>query len=538
MIETLVVLSSLFLGAPAEPAPRPRLVVLVVVDQMRADYLDRFAPLFGGGLLRFRQDGVRFTGARHLHATTATGPGHATIATGAHPARHGIVSNVIPAAEPGAFRAVALDASRRNLNRDAAGASPDDLLATALGDWIKAADSRSRVVALSFKTRAAVMLGGKHPDACAYVDTTTGEFTTSSYYAEELPAWLARFNREQPASAHFGKVWEPRVSDERFQAVGATADDMPFEGRFGLEDTSDRTFPHTMDEVGDLTFAPFGDERILALAAAALDEFQLGQDDAPDLLAISLSAADYIGHAYGPDSREMADYYAWLDAGLGEFLDAAERAAPPPRVLFVLTADHGVSPIVEHLLAQGVDAGRIRPATIVGAVDTALDELFGAEDWVFGAEPDVYLDGRVVARRGLDARLVQDAAAHAAKSVHGIRDAFPRHRLLEGDATVPAAFLRSFNGTRSGDVVLAFENHFHFDYLDVAPYVKANHMTRHDYDQRVPVVFLGGGLPASIRNEPFATIDIAPTLAAALGVAAPDGVDGAAVALAPGEEER
>ncbi|MFG0319595.1 MAG: alkaline phosphatase family protein [Planctomycetota bacterium JB042] len=519
---------------PADGAspPRPRLVVVMVVDQRRADYLDRFRGFLGHGLDRLRRDGRRYAAARHLHAVTSTGPGHATLSTGSHPARHGVVANMIPDDDaPGTFKRVSEDASVRNLGRDASGQSSRDLLVDALGDWMHAADPRSKVVTLAYKARAATMLGGRAPDACVWVDTTTCAFTSSTHYAATLPDWVAAYEREHPVRSYLGRVWEASLTESEFEEAGATGDAMRYEGRGGFDEGVEATFPHVIDEEADVVFTPFSDERVAGLAARALDALDLGRDDAPDLLGVSFSSADYVGHAYGMESRELVDYYARLDRAIADLMSAAERAAGPGRVLFVLSADHGIGPIVESLLSRGIDAGRVRTKVVLDTIDAALDLRFGEADWTLMTLPDVYLSREAIAARGVDPANVRAAAARAAVSVRGITAAYPRERLLAGDESIPASFRFSFHPRRSGDVMLRFAPHHHLDYLDVAPYVKANHATQYDYDQRIPVVFLGAGVEGGTLADPFPSIDVAPTIAAAIGVPVPAGVAGRARAL-------
>ena len=514
-------------------AALPSLVAVLVVDQMRYDYLDRFRPVLEGGLLRMTRSGLSFCDARHLHACTNTGPGHATLATGSHPSRHGIVANSLPGDEPGRFRTVTLDRQVRNLNGMTAGYSPRDLLIPALGDWLKAQRQGAKVVSLAIKERAAVLLGGRKPDLCVFGDRETGEFTTSSYYAAEQPEWLVEFNRSEPPKAQLGRAWTPLLDEARLEDTGVTRDAMMYEGRRTLGDLSDASFPHTVNAVSDLVFTPFADERTLAAAAAAVDALALGADDEPDLLLISLSAADYIGHAYGPDSREICEYYAWLDQALPAFIERLEQAAGEDRLVLVLTGDHGVNPAVEKLTSSGRLAGRIKKTSLEETIDRQLDQRFGQADWVFSARPDVYLDHRVAENLGVDLELIREAAIQAVRSISGIRTAYSFQRLSRGDETLPESFRFSFHPERSGDLMLDFERHFHLDYLDSSVYMKTNHGTQHDYDQRVPMIFLGAAIPSGTREERFGTVDLAPTLARLLQISPPAAIDGRAHDLAP-----
>lgn len=512
----------------ADDAPeRPRLVVVLVVDQMRADYLERYAPFLRGGLARLRDEGLVCTNARQLHAITSTAPGHATLATGSHPARHGVISNTLKVGDR--FPRAGSDPNAKSLTTNKTGYSSNDLLVDGLGDWLKAADARARVVTVATKGRSAVMLGGKRPDLALYVDDADASFTTSTAYATEMPAWLREWNTRVPARAWFGREWRARLTADQVERIGLTRDDAPWEGRRPFAEETERSFPHVANSADDLEFMPFGDERVLALAREAITRLELGADDATDMLGISFSAADMVGHAYGTWSHELAEYYVWLDEALGEFFTALDEGLRSGRVVVALSADHGVSPIPEQMLADGKDAGRIRIGRLKQAVDRALDDRFGAADWVVDILPDIYLNSAAIRASGSSYDAVTEAAARAAKSLHGIDDAFPRSRVMAKDGSVPAPFVASFHPDRSGDVMLSMRPHWILDYLDSAPYVKANHSTQYDYDQRVPLVFLGGGIASGRWNAAVGTIDLAPTLARLVGVAPTRELDGRAL---------
>jgi hypothetical protein len=531
------------LGATAEsPLAPPRLVVLIVVDQMRGDYLERFQPILKGGLSRMRDEGVWFTRAFHEHAVTATAPGHATLITGCDPARHGVIANQIPDPDrPGRFKLAAVDAQAKSIGGKGRASSSRDLLVDGLGDWLRAADPASLVVSVGLKNRSAAMLGGRAPTHCFWLDDASGDFVTSDYYVEgatettALPAFAAGYNAAFPAAAEIGRKWLPRLAESDYDAVQATRDDMAYEGRRGFDAGDSASFPHEVEKISDLTFFPFGDARTLGFARVAFEALSLGADEAPDLLCIGLSAADYVGHAFGPDSREMAEYYAWLDAALLEIFSAIEAARPAGSVIFALSSDHGVSPMVEAQLARGLPAIRIPQRTLTTTVEAGLDQAFGDrgkdEPWLAAALPDLYLRKETVEAAGLRIEKVREEAARIARTLRGIEDAYVRDEFLRPVPTLPRPFVRSYHVERGGDVVLAFSRHAQMDYLATVGYVKTNHATHHDYDRHVPLVFLRQGMPAAIRTERVATVDAAPTLAALLGVAPTGTIDGTALEL-------
>ena len=288
---------------PPEPPPEgtPKLVLLLVVDQMRADYLIRFGHLFEGGLARLMEDGVAFTEAHHDHSATATAPGHASLATGCHPSRHGVIGNYWfdrETGEPG----YAVEEG-----------GPARLLCPGLGDWLKERYGSSRVLSASQKDRSAVMMGGKKPDGAFWYDWQGG-FETSEYYSRTAPEWVSGFNDEKQVDVHFGEAWA--VEELAPEAAELLA----------IDDTSlgftDRDFPHSYGGAAvapgesfyeGLYVSPVLDEHLASFAVRAVYAEGLGEDEVPDLLALGFSALDAVGHRYGPNSREVMDTISDLD---------------------------------------------------------------------------------------------------------------------------------------------------------------------------------------------------------------------------------
>ena len=375
-------------GRPA-PAPEPpvasapaavpepcRLAVLVVFDQLRGDYLERWRPLWGeGGFRRLQADGAWFTNCHYPFACTETGPGHATLATGRSPESHGIVGNYWydrrAAAE---VYCVAGTRPYQGVPAGAAGdgaSTPERLLGPTIGDALRdATGGRGRIIALGLKDRSAVFLAGRRPDACYWFDHWTGGFMTSTYYRDGPHPWVAEFNRGRPADRWFGHDWT-RLRPDLDYAAHSGPDDGPGEATGWMQG---RTFPHpttgglnrlaggrydNRDYYGALATSPFANELLLELAKRAIDAERLGADDVPDLLGLGLSATDPIGHSWGPDSQEVLDAVLRADRLLADLLAHLDARVGAGRYLVVLTSDHGVCPLPEVARARGRDAGRV-----------------------------------------------------------------------------------------------------------------------------------------------------------------------------------
>ena len=358
--------------------PAPRLAIVIVVDQMRADYFQRFAGYFSGGLARLQKDGAVFLNTHHRHADTETAPGHATLSTGSFPAHHGIISNNWFDASAGkSIYAVADSQVHIFDSNNGEGRSPHLLMRPALGDWLKKQHAGAKVISVSRKDRSAILLGGQKPDGAYWFNFQNGGFTSSTYYFEKLPAWVAEWNSQHLAGAYRGKVWEKiRPPDEYL----ASSEDL-FDGEEGGLQSA---FPHAFS--GDTTktsdeyyhwFAetPFADELTLAFAETAMRVEQLGSDEIPDLLCIGLSSTDAVGHGYGPQSQEMQDNLMRLDQKLGEFLAKVDQHVGLQNCVIGLSSDHGVLPLPEELRRRGYESARIPVEEVFAEVSGILTEM-------------------------------------------------------------------------------------------------------------------------------------------------------------------
>ncbi len=524
-------LAALALGAGrAAAAQPPRLVLLLVVDQLLPQFVD---PRLPGGLGRLAREGRRFADATLGHAPSETCPGHAAIASGRHPGPAGIPGNQWIERATGRLVWCVDDAST--------GRSPRALRVSTLGDWMKAQRPASRVVALGGKDRGAIVLGGHRADGAFWLDAAQARgFTTSRHYRDAPPPWLLRFNGSSARDGFLAGLPE-RWEHASGPANGARRDDHP-----GESPRYRRTSGHPIraddraKTLLQLSFTPFLDRVTLDLARILVTEHDLGRDDVPDLLALSLSANDLVGHLYGPASQEASDLRRRLDVWLGAFLDELLEASGG-RLLVALTADHGVLPLPEWLHAVGraecpVPGARVDALELRRAMVQELEARFGAppdaaSPWVLRAGLELTVNRPLAAARGVDPERIAAAAARFLADRPGIARVWTHAERSSGSGPGPFAelYARSFDAERSGDLSIQPARG-----CLLSPWPDGTtHGSPYAYDRAVPLVFWGAGVAPGVVRGPAGLVDVAPTLAARLGVRAPAELDGRVLELAP-----
>jgi len=535
--------SRLAMGADVE---RPRLMVLVVFDQLRGDYLARWESHFSdGGFRRLQNEGAWFQNCHYPYAGTLTGAGHASLLTGCSPVKHGIVSNewfdrtlgksvnCVYSLRHERVPSVA-DAAQQLLSpaKDSGKVSPQQMMSPSFSDVLKdGPDSKSRVVALSLKDRSAALPGGHRPDACYWLDAETGEFITSTYYRDELHPWVAEFNRSRVIDQWFGQEWTRARQDIDYQRV-IGPDDMVGEGS-GVK--QGRVFPHAMNgglaKPGPASYkavytSPFGNELLLALAKRAVDAEELGRRDAPDLLTISFSSNDAIGHSWGPDSQEVFDVTLRSDQIVKELLDYLDAKVGKGRYMLALTADHGVCSVPEVAAAQGKDAGRLSSTVILKGANEYLSKKFGGKAdektrWVQLISNNwCYLHPATIAEHRVKQEDVELALGEWLVKQHGISRTFSRQHLraeTSSDDPQEQAVLRSFYPERCGDVLIVMQP----NWLLGDSTTGTTHGSPHSYDSHVPLLFFGPQVAAKRHTEKVSPLSIAATFAKALNIAVP-----------------
>ncbi len=501
----------------SERAERPRLVVMVVVDQLRADYIERFRDHYVGGLGWLLDRGAYFPEAEYRHSGTVTAAGHATVATGLHPSSHGIVGNSWRETGRGSVYCVG-DDDFETVGGEGEGRSPAALLQSTLGDHLKRSTSGSRVYTFSTKDRSAILMAGGEGDGAFWFNPSCGCFVSSSYYGENLPGWLAEFNASGPADAYAGGVWDRLWEDESLYVELAREDRHPTE-----HDGNDTVFPHALpveDHTSNLAATPFSDELTLAAATAALRAGVLGADADPDILGLGLSATDSVGHRYGPFSQEAMDNHLRLDRALQRFLDVLDETVGLEHVAFGLTADHGAIPLVEHLVDQGVAAQRFRSAGLWENATSTLERCGGGPsdeivDAAAGAS--LFWDVEALRERGTDMAEANACVATWLAEQEGVEAALTAEQLATGGSSpIERLFANSYREGRSAHVQLHLKEYYYSGGT-----FGTGHGSAHAYDRHVPVLLAGYGIRAGSHDVTAGPEDVAPTLGVLLGLELP-----------------
>jgi predicted AlkP superfamily pyrophosphatase or phosphodiesterase len=505
----------------ALPPPAPKLVVLIMVDQMRGDYVDKFKADWTGGLKRLVSEGAWFHRAAYPYLNTVTCVGHSTVATGAYPHRTGIISNSWLDRGANTLTACTTDATAHDVaySRDAAGGDSARLLQiSTLADEMRRQKS-AHVVSLSLKADAAIMMAGHAGDAVTWLDIPTSTWTTSSAYTNGPVSAVKVFTDANPVDADYGKTWTRMLPESRYQGTDDGEAEAPPNGWT-------RTFPHELkSNTGkpDNDFhvqwqrSPFADEYLGRFAAALVESMKLGRNDGTDVLAVSFSSPDLVGHAFGPRSQEVQDIYAHLDRTVGVLLDRLDALVGRDKYFVGLCADHGVTELPEQLKKEGKDAGRIDAVTVAAIIDTRAKALAGGEHYVQRlVGNDVYFE-RGMYEKLQEAPGAMKAAVDALQASQGIARVFRREELTAAGATAStdrvlrAAALSYFPG-RSGDLVLALKPGWMFAAIGTT------HGTANEEDQHVPILLMGPGVKAGVYEQPAAPADVAPTLARLAGI--------------------
>jgi hypothetical protein len=482
----------------------PKLVVIIAVDQMRADYLTRYGVPWQGGLKRLMTDGAWFTEAAYPYQNTITCAGHATIGSGRFPYHTGVILNAWFDRESGKSMECTYDPSASTVaakGRADRGDSARELVGPALGDAIK--DARGNVVTISMKARAAIMLAGHHPTASVWY-VGNGNFATSTAFAGQVPQFVVRTLDDDPVDKDRSAGWTKVLPDNDYQG--------PDEGLGERAPAGwTTTFPHTFTDrfYDQWQQSPLADAYLERLAEAAIDQYKLGRGDHVDYLGVSFSALDSVGHGFGPDSHEVQDTLARLDRTLEKLLNRLDDRVGKGKYVLALSADHGVAPIPEQAKARGEDAGRITTGAIVKDVDAALVPFLGPPPHVRAvAYTDFYFRPASWDKLQKNQPALK-AAIDAIQKYPGIERVLVSTDLLEIDPKDPVqrAAATSYYKGRSGDLILVPKKYWIFAADGTT------HGTAHDYDQRVPLIFYGAGVAAGRRTDPSSPADIAVTLA-------------------------
>ncbi|MEQ1946346.1 MAG: alkaline phosphatase family protein [Bryobacteraceae bacterium] len=493
-------------AAASAQVQSPKLVLAIVIDQFRYDYLTRYKSEYTGGLKRLMDRGAVFTNAYFEHVPTVTAVGHSAFLSGATPAMSGIIANDwwerSEKKRVSSVTPVPGSKGSKMVGAEGNGSTPERLLQSTVGDELKMARKGGKVIGVSIKDRSAILPVGHMADAAYWFDDNSGNFVSATYYFPngQLPAWVGDLNRARPGDKYAGREWlGHRAPEQKGKAL-----------------------------YNELSFTPWGNELIQQAALAALKNEKLGTGTKVDLLAVSYSSNDYVGHRYGPDRPEAHDMALRVDKLIGELLTAAEAQAGAGRVLVALTADHGVAPVVEEMIPLKMPAGRPNGAAWRAEVEKALSARYGNGSWVTDT-PDLamVLNQDTINAKKLDRAQVEHVAAETLREQPHVFRVYTRTQLLSGSVSADQLDLRvrnGFNAARSPDLTVIPD-----PYWVAGQAGGTTHGTPFTYDAHVPVIFYGPQIKAGRYHFNIAVIDIAPTLSTILEIEPPSGSVGRAL---------
>jgi predicted AlkP superfamily pyrophosphatase or phosphodiesterase len=538
----LIIGSSAF--ANKQSKSNVKLVLQVTVDGLRGDLLNRYNSGFGDDGFRYLlKNGTVYTNAHYQHANTETIVGHSILATGAFPSKHGMIGNVwfdretdelsyniedakspiLPSRET-ASKGEQLDPSQK-ISRTK-GRSPHVILAATFSDTLAAYyGGRSKIFGVSGKDRGAVSMAG-HVGKAFWYSTDSGDFVTSVYYYKTYPDWAAQWNGRRQGESYTGKSWT--LLKEPSKYLLANQDDRPYE--VDLKGYG-RVFPHPFGQSNHPLFytrllvSPIGDQLTLDFCKTLIQNEELGKDDIPDYLSISFSAVDAVNHFFGPSSLENEDVVLQLDSTLAELFEFIDKNVGLKKTLIVLSADHGMADMPEYMTELGFEAGRLYPDEVIHIANETGKQQFGIDGLVrFFFRPYLYLDEVKMTQAKLDRSKVEQAIAAALTDNKGITLAVSRSGLPAMQTTpLLSQIQRNYHPSRSGDIYVVQDPYwFMFNKGPVA----AMHGSPWKYDTHVPIIFAGSKIKSQTIHRLVHPVDVAPTLAALLGMTSPSSANG------------
>jgi predicted AlkP superfamily pyrophosphatase or phosphodiesterase len=535
MKKILLLLTICFLSIQinAQKITRPKLVVGIVVDQMRYDFLYRYWNKYGdGGFKYLLKKGRSFENLHYNYVPTYTGPGHAAIYTGTSPAYNGIVANDWFDRKLGKSVYVVEDPNVQTVgsNSENGKMSPDHLLTTTITDELEIfTNKKSKVIGIALKDRGAILPAGNMADGAYWYDPSTGNWITSTFYMNQLPAYVQTYNEKKLADQYLNQVWNTLLPIDQY--TESTVDDTNFEVKFKKEEKP--VFPHDLPAIrgsydfGLLSRTPFGNTFTTDFALEVLEKEEMGKDEITDFLALSYSSTDYVGHQFGINSIEAEDTYIRLDLELKRLFQYLEKNVGKGNFVVFLTADHGVVNAPAYLKSEKIHTGGFQRKDYESTLKDFLNNELGSDNWVSHYDnQQVYLNRDLIKSKKVDLKNIQDKVVEFTRDFEGVADVIPAHQM----ATIALGNLmfqkiqRGYDYDRSGDVLLVLEPQWIDD--DKALKGGTTHGSSYAYDTHVPFIIMGKGIVAGATNQEASIIDIAPTLANYLRIMEPSGCTG------------
>lgn len=530
----LLVATAFTLSAvPAAPlraadTARPKIIVAVVVDQLRADYLERFQHQFvEGGFRLLTEGGAHMTFAHYDYFPTVTAPGHASVFSGAPPAIHGIIGNEWYDKTLRKQTYCCGDATVTGVGTTGKEGqmSPRKFIGGNFADELRLR-FKSKVVGISIKDRGAILPAGRQPAGAFWFEAKSGNFITSSYYMVELPEWVRTFNERKIAHGYLGETWNRLLDESAYEH----ADNLPGEGN--LPGEKKPVFPHRVirplpseeeeAEPGavdceNILSTPFSNQLLAEFARAAIDGEQLGQGPGPDFLSVSFSAIDACGHRFGPHSQEVQDITLRLDRQLADLFRYLRGKFGLENVLIMMTADHGVMPTPEYARQQGIDGQRLDEVPLMSDLLSKISERFGSSNLLLSKRiyvGNIYFNHEALREHQIAAADLAAFIREWALDTGKFHASYSRDQLLDGRVSgqIGERVFHGYNAERSGDVVLVFKPFI----MGGTGKTGTTHGSPYAYDSHVPVIFYGAAFRPGRYADDFKITDIVPTLSAAL----------------------
>lgn len=509
---------------------QPKLVVGIVVDQMRQDYIYRYWNKFGnGGFKKLINDGYFYRNAQYNYVPTFTGPGHASIYTGTSPATHGIIANDWFVKSENKITYCTDDSNVKSVGTDSKAGlmSPKNLLVTTIGDELKLnTNQQAKVFAMSLKDRSSILPAGHSANGAFWFDGSNGKFISSSHYINELPTWVNEFNNLQLAKKYLSQGW-----NTMYPIVGYTesiADKNNYEAAPNKKDTA--IFPYNYqtqlnkNNYDIIRATPFGNTITKDLALACLKAEQLGKGKQTDMLCISFSSTDYVGHSYGPRSVEIEDVYLRLDKDLEELLNALNTSLGKDNYLVFLTADHGACDVPAHLMDLKIPGGYVNEEELTQTIKTFCLNQYGDSLVSSLSNQQIFLNESKMATMKLNKFAVEHTLANFMLTVKGVAEAYPSEVLKYENYTDDSfkyLIQKGYNHVRSGNVAFSY-NPAWMEYHNKG----TTHGASYSYDTHVPLLFYGTNIPKGFSVRKVNVVDIAPTVATMLHMSFPNGTTG------------
>ncbi len=522
------ILSLTVLSCARVSTEKPTLVVVLSIDQARPEYLWRFDPWFGDrGFRRLTREGALFSMCLYPHSFTETAPGHASIATGAPPSVHGIVANEWYDRGLGRERYAVWDSTASIIGiPTAGGVSPRSLVGSTIGDELKLSTyGKAKVFAVSNKDRSAVLMGGHYPDAAYWINEKQGRFVTSTYYQDDYPQWVKKYQETVPLSAWLNTSWTRALDSVAYPPV----DTLIYEHHSDVT-WSDRTFPHTLRSYQQVNRSPYGIKALFDFAQTLIVEEKLGQDQTSDLLMLSISSSDYVGHYFGAQSDEFLDTWIRMDGYLAEFLDHLDETIGLSNILVVLTADHGASPFPEY--KKPPLGRRVSQSFIARHVDSLMIKRYGSlrserSFCSWARDGRLYLNYKALAEKKIDKEQVIDYISAALEDeVPGVYRVYAgrwSEQIHSPGDEVYERVQRSFFVGRSPDLLVVLQP-FHLWDNDAKG---TDHFQPWTHDTQVPLILRGPKWIRPVRvDDKCSPLDIVPTISSILECGLPSGAQG------------